>query len=229
MDGTVFAYNPSTGGETVVHNFPDPTVPSDGYSPDFGNLVLLSGSGTPCIYGTTTKGGAHGYGTVFEIKDPGSPNQIYSVIYSFAASGLTCPESLMQASDGNFYGTASAGPNGQGDGGVFRLSPAGALTPVHTFTGSPSDGAAPWGPLIQATNGNLYGTTGGGGVANEGTIYQLTLAGAEIVLHNFADGTMPNDGEQPPCGLMQASDGNLYGVTYYGGVYGNGVIYECGP
>jgi uncharacterized repeat protein (TIGR03803 family) len=129
--------------------------------------------------------------------------------------------SLVQASDGNFYGLALGGADG--DGVVFKVTPAGAYTLLHTFTDSATDGSRPFGGLIQATDGNFYGVTQYGGANNQGTIFQITPGGAFAVIHSFA-GTA--DGDQPLCTLTQGSDGSLYGTTAAGGTNGDGTIYK---
>jgi len=112
------------------------------------------------------------------------------------------------------------------------MTPGGVVTVLHAFTGGTTDGSQPWGPLIQATDGNLYGVTGGGGSASEGTLFELNFTSHVItIVHSFG---AAGDGQQPPCGLLQGADGNLYGVTFYGGNIGGtasdaGTIYSYGP
>ena len=117
----------------------------------------------------------------------------------------------MQGHDGNFYGTASdIGFAGQGT--VFKLTPAARLPLLHSFTGL-SDGGVPRSGLIQASDGNFYGDTEGGGAC--GVAYKVTAGGTLTPLHEFAGGA--SDGCQPFGPLVQASDGNFYGTTYFGG------------
>lgn len=104
---------------------------------------------------------------------------------------------------------------------------AGTESVLHSFTGGPNDGDTPWGSLIQASNGNLYGVTSQGGANGHGVVFKITPSGTESVLYSFAGGTA--DGAWPQGGLMQASDGNFYGVTYAGGASGNGVVYKITP
>lgn len=117
---------------------------------------------------------------------------------------------LVQAADGDFYGTTAFGGAG-GYGTVFRMTPLGSLTTVHSFDGG--DGANPSAELMQATDGNLYGTTAVGGAYNEGTIFAITPQGSLTTLHSF-DGI---GGASPYGGLVQDTDGSLYGTTYSGG------------
>jgi len=131
------------------------------------------------------------------------------------------PSSLMQASDGNFYGgTINGGPNicnGYSSCGIlFRVTPQGTKTTIFEFDGG-LDGQTPIAPLLEASDGNFYGTTANGGAAGGGgTIFRLTPDGELTTLHSF--GVAANDGYNPSGGLLEASDGNFYGVTYEGGV-----------
>jgi len=129
---------------------------------------------------------------------------------------------VIQATDGNFYGTTAYG--GYGYGTVFRLTPDGKLTTLHRFTSyDGADGTYPYGGLIQATDGNFYGTTHYGGLYPYGTIFRITADGTLTTLHNF------DNGEEPEMGVMQATDGSLYGTTPYGGVsFGCGSGFGCG-
>jgi uncharacterized repeat protein (TIGR03803 family)/YD repeat-containing protein len=90
---------------------------------------------------------------------------------------------------------------------------------LYTFNGS--DGANPFAGLLQASNGNFYGTTYAGGSSNQGSIYQLTPGGVLTVLHSFngTNGLKPNN-------LIQANDGNFYGTTQEGGINGKGTIFR---
>ena len=123
---------------------------------------------------------------------------------------------LVQGTDGNFYGTTSLGGAYSGCGTVFKITPTGALTTLHSFTGA--DGCSRGG-LVQATDGNFYGTTGEGGnfscfdLSGCGTVFKITPAGTLTTLHSF-DGV---DGSEPEGGLVQATDGNFYGANYFGG------------
>jgi len=137
------------------------------------------------------------------------------------------PSGLIQASDGNFYGT-TAGGGDFGLGTVFRLTPAGVEEVLYSFTGGTSDGENPQG-LIQGSDGNFYGTTNDGGInacqrdepvgytggpTGCGVVFRVTPSGAESIIYFFR-GT--DDGGEPNPGLAQASDGTLYGTTAAGG------------
>lgn len=195
-DGTVFKITPA-GDETVLYSFPG----------DYGdNLSGLIQASDGNFYGIRVHDGVSGCGTAFRI----TPAGLETVLYSFAGGNDGCnPQSgLMQASDGNFYGTTVLG--GAGDGGtVFKITPAGVETVLHSFSGG-SDGSSPVAGVIQANDGNFYGTTWSGGANNEGTVFELTRAGVETVLYSF---TGVADGQGPTAGLIQAKDGNFYGIA----------------
>jgi uncharacterized repeat protein (TIGR03803 family) len=114
------------------------------------------------------------------------------ILTAFGPGGPQNPQgALIQGSDGNFYGTTFQG-GAFNNGTVFQLTPAGTLTVLHDFAGG-TDGAAPLAGVIQAADGNFYGTTSQGGASNAGTVFQLTPTGALAVLHEFTgtDGANP--------------------------------------
>ena len=134
---------------------------------------------------------------------------------------------MVQGSNGNFYGTTNAGgANGFG-GTVFEITPNGTLTTLHSFDGT--DGSAPAAALVQAANGNLYGTTSNGGAGTLGTIFKMTPAGALTTLYSFCLQSGCPDGELPSGGMVQATDGNLYGTTYEGGINESGTVFKITP
>jgi uncharacterized repeat protein (TIGR03803 family) len=146
------------------------------------------------------------------------------VVHGFSGQGVLNRSELIQASDGNFYGTAYEGYAGAG-GAIIRLRPSGEATVMHAFRGG-SDGARPVGGLIQGSDGFLYGTTQQGGALNQGTIYRLSLAGELTILHTFMRGS---DGYNPVVPFVEGPDGNFYGVSHAtGGAetgYNNGNIF----
>jgi uncharacterized repeat protein (TIGR03803 family) len=206
--GTVFKITPS-GTLTTLHSF---SIGTDGAYPYAGLVQATTGD----YYGTAEDGGANGYGTVFKI----TPTGTLTTLHSFDSTDGFDPQSaLVGASDGNFYGatrfgganTCLIGGTNYGCGTVFKITPTGTLTTLHSF--NLTDGAQPFGGLIQATDGNLYGTTSAGGVGNDGTVFKITLGGTLTTLHSF-DGT---DGTTPYGVLVQATDGNFYGTAKNGG------------
>jgi uncharacterized repeat protein (TIGR03803 family) len=130
---------------------------------------------------------------------------------------------LVQGSDGNFYGTTYGGGMNN-NGTVFRISPGGSYTTLYSFVGSPTGGGHPNAGLVQGSGSNFYGTTDFGGTVNSGTVFQISSSGSYSNLYSF--GIPPNDGAEPLAGLVQGSDGNFYGTTYFGGTYSNGTVFR---
>ncbi len=218
--GTVFSLTPA-GAQTVLYSFAGGA--HDGAMPQ----GLIQGS-NGALYGTTSAGGTGscaksgpagdnggpGCGTVFQVTTAGVETVLY--FFSGGADGGTPAPGLAQASDGDLYGTASVGGTAQ-EGVVFQLTLSGVETVLHSFAGGTADGAQPGG-VILGTDGNLYGVTTLGGASDGGTVFRLTLAGAETLLHSFAGGS---DGISPAAPLVQGSDGNFYGTTPFGGMSPN--------
>jgi uncharacterized repeat protein (TIGR03803 family) len=158
---------------------------------DSGQCNASGGSGNALIkgsddlfYGTAPVGGAIHRGSIFSVGPDLQTS--YTILYEFTEGPDGCvPQAgLVQADDGNFYGTTSTGcGNGGSSGTVFQLTPDGTFTTIHTF--SAAEGQNPFGPLIQASNGLLYGTTTTGGLLNGGTVFRMTLDGIETTLHAF--------------------------------------------
>ncbi len=185
---------------------------SDGAGP-YHTLILGSDGD---FYGTTLAGGASNSGTIFKI----TPSGTESLFYSFAAVPYS---GLVQSTDGNLYGTtATGGTNGRGT--VFKITPSGIETVLYSFPAGSSD---PYTGLIQGSDGNFYGTTGAGGASDDGTVFKITPSGTQSVLHAFAKSG--SDGQTPYAGLIQGSDGNFYGTTYFGGANGFGTVFKVTP
>ncbi len=221
--GTVFKVTP-TGTLTTLYSFCSQPSCADGSYPYAGLALGADGN----LYGTTESGGtgcssSGGCGTVFKITPSGTLTTLYSFCTQQNCQDGDAPAAaLLLASDGNFYGTTNFGGTGY-YGTVFKITPGGTLTTLYNFCSHVScfDGSQPAASLIQATDGNLYGTTSAGGISGVGTVFRITLAGALSTLHSF-NGTQ---GADPVAALVQASDGNFYGTTQAGG----GLSLDCQP
>jgi uncharacterized repeat protein (TIGR03803 family) len=208
--GTVFQI--STDGLTfnTLYNFD--------YSDGSGVFHGLVQGSDGALYGTTGQGGTNGVGTVFRINTDGSD---FASLYSFSGPDGGDPGRLILGSDGYLYGTTyQRGANGNGT--VFQISTDGlTFNTLHNF--NYSDGNGPIGGVYQGGDGNLYGNTAGGGANGFGTVYQVSTDGTVFnTLHNFSG----FDGNVPIGGIIQGSDGKLYGTTQYGGTLNLGVIFS---
>ena len=237
--GTVFELTPQAGGgwtEQVLHSFGNGT---DGVGPEFSLILDKNGN----LYGTTSGGGAYGYGTVFELtRSPHAAGGGWTekVLHSFAfgTDGAEPSDGLTFDAAGNLYGTTSMG--GAYDYGMlFELTPTGegwTEQVLHNFNNDGADGAYPDASLIFDAAGNLYGTTLMGGTYYNcqpgtpvgcGTVFELTPQAdgswVEHVLHSFGYG---GDGALPTVGLVFDAAGNLYGTTEKGGPGNNGTVFE---
>jgi uncharacterized repeat protein (TIGR03803 family) len=184
------------------------------------------------FYGTSELGGAHSDGTVFEI----TPTGTLTTLHSFCSQpnctdGLEPVAGLIQATNGNFYGTTSEGGAKKLYGTVFEITSTGTLTTLYSFCPQPNcaDGEFPFAGVMQATNGNFYGTTSQGGANGDGIVFEITPTGTLSALHSFCSKPGCTDGEQPRAGLMQATNGDLYGTTEFGGAHSDGTVFEITP
>ena len=213
--GTVFKITPQ-GALTTLYTFCSQAGCADGYCPHGGLIQGRDGD----LYGTTAFNGANGYGTVFKITPEGTLTTLHNFNYRDGAAPLAA---LIEGRDRNFYGTTSQG-GAFGNGEIFKMTPAGSVKVLYSFCAQPqcADGAQPTSTLVQAADGNFYGTTYGGVYgADYGTVFKLTRGGRLTTLHSFngIDGTFPY------AGLIQGSDGAFYGTTS-GGLFGTGTIFR---
>ena len=217
--GTVFKINPNGSGNTPLFHFGNNNNDPFGLASPSGLIQGADGA----LYGPA-HGGSAGYGSVFRINPNGSG---YAVLHSFDPSGGYSPNAaLVQGRDGSLFGTTQSG--GAGFGTVFRLNTNGGFTQLCAFGSATNDPQSPQSPLIQGADGALYGTShaGGtsavGGASGFGTVFKINTNGTGMtVLHNF----MPSggDGQNPYlAGLVQGSNGVLYGITQEGGSFANG-------
>jgi len=272
--GTVFQIT-TAGKWTPVFSFNGAT----GEEPQAAPFQAKDGN----LYGSTTAGGSDGVGTLYEMTTAGAgevsvsftgengeipyaplvqgkngniygtTSQVTSgngaVIVILPKTGLKKTPlytfqgienggypvgGLVQASDGNFYGTTSTGGANSQGGTVFKMTPAGKLKTIYSFCAKPNctDGRDPEASLIQGTDGNLYGTTTFGGT-NEtscnsgcGTIFEITTAGKLTTIYNFCGQANCADGSNPFGGLVQATNGTFYGTTFSGGTVDAGTVFS---
>ncbi|MGO4883214.1 MAG: choice-of-anchor tandem repeat GloVer-containing protein [Bryobacteraceae bacterium] len=240
--GTVFQMTPS-GTLTWIYDFcaaGSPNYCPDGASPQAGLVLASNGD----LYGTTAFGGpgcigsADGCGTVFQITISGTPTltPIYDFCPTNCADGYQPLAGLVQGTNGNLYGTTVLGGTSpytttcggiNGCGTVFEITPSGTLTTLYNFCADSecTDGLWPYAGLVQATDGAFYGTTYSGGATDSacggcGTVFKITPSGALTTLASFDSA----DGQWPAAGLVQATNGDFYGTTSYGGVNSSKVL-----
>jgi uncharacterized repeat protein (TIGR03803 family) len=225
--GTVFKIT-AKGVLTTLYSFCTQSYCSDGNYPYSGLIQATDGN----FYGTTSQGGPSGHGgTIFKITPAGKLTTLYSFCtQTDCTDGAYVPGGLMQGADGNFYGTTFSGgiPDSQyclgGCGTIFKITPQGKLTTLHSFAGYPTEGSAPNAGLMQATNGNFYGTTTSGGAFDGGTVFEITPRGTLTTLHSF--GSSATDGVAPYASLVLGRDGDLYGTTSAGGSGSDGTVFK---
>ena len=240
-DGVAFELSPPAARqrawkETVLHAFGS-LGGTDGQDPS----SPLTPDGAGGFYGVASAGGAHGDGVFYQLSPPPEGQKAWTetVLYSFAGADGQAPQWALAADGrGGFYGTTFEG--GANRAGVaYQLSPpasgqsAWTLTVLHAFDGYFFDG--PTSGLVMDGAGNLYGTTGGGAEA-EGQAYELSPPGqgetrwSWTVVRTFNEHLEdPQRGLYPQGGLIADTSGNLYGVTYRGGAYNYGVVFELSP
>jgi uncharacterized repeat protein (TIGR03803 family) len=233
--GTVFKITPA-GKLTTLYSFCAQTNCADGNYPTGGLIQGADGN----FYGTTFSGGIGdaqycngGCGTIFKITPKGTLTTRHNFA-GYPTEGSGPSAGLMQARNGNFYGTTTFGGAyntcSQGcNGTVFEITPGGDLTTLHSFTASPTEGAAPYAGVVLGNDGRLYGTTSAGGAGNYGTIFKITPAGVLATIYNFCSQGNCADGGQPEAGLALGTDGNFYGTAVRGGLYQVGSIFKITP
>src|ERR1051326_3143611 len=199
---------------TVLHSFNG----ADGQLPE---AVLVQGSDGN-FYGTTALGGANHKGTIFKIDSAGNLTTLHSFT-GFPNDGADPVAGLIQGSDGNFYGTTALGGM-FAQGTLFRVTPAGAVTIVHSFSGVFGDGSVPMSALVQASDGSFFGTTALGGTHSKGTVFR-TVLGVVATLHSFGG----SEGANPAGKLVRGSDGNFYGTPVRGGAHNVGTAFKVTP
>lgn len=207
--GCGIIFEVTAGGKEIVgHRF----TGRDGQYPLSG--LLLSGS---IAYGTTSQGGAFGFGTVFSIDITGKVTTLYN--FQGGTDGAGPAGTLVQDRAGNLYGTTYNGGESTkcsaGCGTIFKISTTGKESVLYRFSGG-GDGANPLGNLVIDLDGNIFGVANTGGIGSPGlgVIFELNAAGVQSVVHSFAGGS---DGQNPFGGLERDNNDNLYGNAVYGG------------
>jgi uncharacterized repeat protein (TIGR03803 family) len=219
--GTIFELTTNGTGYTVLHNF-------GGNSDGQNSFAGLTQGSDGTLYGTTFAGGSGGKGTVFKLSPDGNN---YSVICDFDPGdfdGQFPVAALVQATNGSFYGTTDGGGSNN-VGTLFRIDSYGAnYTPLHNFSATGQDGRSPCGAMLQGADGKLYGTTSAGGGYNGGTAFSVEPDGSQyVIIYSFGNGI--TDGQLPMAGMIQASNGVLYGTCASGGTNGYGTVFEMNP
>ena len=206
--GNVFKMTTNGTSTLVSFNY------SNGANPEAGLVKGSDGN----FYGTTEFGGTSGYGTVFKITASGTLTILAS--FSYSTNGGNPCAALVQGTDGNFYGTASSGGTNGSYGTLFRMTTNGTLTALVSFNST--NGAKPYGGLVQGADGSFYGTTYGGGANGDGTVFRMTTNGTLTTLVSFNS----SNGRYPYGGLALGADGNFYGTTESGGVKNDGTLFR---
>jgi uncharacterized repeat protein (TIGR03803 family) len=228
-EGQIFRMTPS-GELTTVYSFCARTNCPDGNTPV---PLMLASDGN--FYGETWGGGAYNLGTIFRMTLDGKITTLYSFCSSSGCGNGLYTHGVIQASDGNFYGSTPLG--GVGNNGIlFRISSTGAFKLLYTFCSLAicTDGSGPGYPPIEASDGNFYGVTAYGGISDGGVFYRLTPEGAYKVLYNFCNydvscETGNRTGSRPQA-VVQDTNGNFLGTTLNGGNINNdGTIFEITP
>jgi uncharacterized repeat protein (TIGR03803 family) len=221
--GTVFAFDPKTGTETVLYSFCSRQNCVDGFEPLDG-LVAAKGG----LYGTTTAGGSHNYGTLFALDpDTGAEQVLHS--FGSGTDGYT-PEAGLTDVMSTLYGTTyTGGASGNGVAFAFDLK-TGAESVIYSFCSRQNctDGSEPFAGL-DAAEDTLYGMAANGGANDYGAVFAIDLkTGAETVLYSFCNRQNCTDGEGSDAGLIDVK-GILYGTTYSGGASGQGTVFAVKP
>lgn len=212
-DGVLFKVTPS-GTYTVLHDF---VGGSDGAVPAAPPIVGPDGN----LYGTTD-GNTTTASTIYKYT---RSSGTFATIYQFdQVQGQFVIAPLVLATNGNLYGAAYQG-GANNCGSIFTLTPSGTLLWYYSFPCAPG-GANPVGPLLQGADGNFYGTTSQGGNPGVGTVFKLDHSGAVSILYNFRGFLGGASDGSTPQGLVQATDGMLYGSTLAGGTQNLGTLFQ---
>ncbi len=226
-NGTIFSLNTNGTGFTLLHTFAASVASGQGGMNADGEYPhrLCQGS-DGMLYGTTRTGGTNAVGVIFRLSTNGSSFTILRQFNGQTPNDLIAgygppPGGLIQGADGVLYGVTKG--SGIGAGTVFKMNTdGGGFSYLYSFDGSATNGGSPNCRLLQGRDGRLYGTTFIGGIntnagvfAGGGTIFAINTNGTGFSILNYCSTNIPN----PNCGLVQASDGKLYGRTQSGGIF----------
>jgi uncharacterized repeat protein (TIGR03803 family) len=232
--GTVFELAPIANGgwtEKILLSFYNNG--RSGIYPFAGLTFDASGN----LYGTTYTGGVFGAGTAFELSPSADGRWTEKILHNFgdtSKDGIATQATLVLDAAGNLYGTTYGG-GAHVAGTVFELTPkiGGGWSEriLHNFNDNGKDGTIPYFGVVRDATGNLYGTTYSGGIHGAGAVFELipTAGGGwtEKILRSF--GGSAADGATPFATVILGADGNLYGTTEDGGLYGHGTVFEIRP
>ena len=224
--GTVFELTKG-GTETVLHSFGSGT---DGAYPVAEVTVGPNGQ----LFGTTSEGGAYGWGTVFQMMTKSGAVWKETVVHDFAfgSDGATPDAGLVLGRGGVLYGATYSGGDGAGGGGtIFEVAPSGGswtFTAIYGLSGWSNSGTLR--DVLLDPAGNIYATTHCDGSDGLGTVYKLTRSsGGTWTYTELYDFTGGSDGYYSFSNLVVDKYGNLYGTVAYGGIGGAGVVFKVAP
>ncbi len=217
IDTDIFKITPYQGNLTTLATVGE----AGGQVVPFAGGLTLGTDGN--FYGTTPDGGSHSAGTIFKVAPGGGATTLYE--FQGGADGAYPTAQPIQGIDGNFYGTTYSGGTGTncyfpGCGTFYRITPSGAHTVLHNFDYW-VDGQSPYAPLMQAADGNFYGSTEGG-PDQRGTIFKISPSGRlQVVFNNVST----NEVIPEQAALVQGNDGVIYGTSVFGGL-GSGTVFK---
>ena len=215
--GVIFQYDKTSSALTKKIDF-------DGAANGSGPLGSLMQAADGMLYGMTNSGGANSYGVIFQYN-PSTSLLTKKLDFDGPLNGRSPSGSFIQASDGKLYGMTSYG--GTNDMGVlFQYNTATSTIVKKIDFDGVNNGSCPWGDVMQATDGKLYGMTHDGGLNDAGVIFQYDISNGNLSKKSdFID----KNGKHPCCSLVQHSDGKLYAMAYDGGMEGVGVLFQFDP
>jgi uncharacterized repeat protein (TIGR03803 family) len=225
--GVVYKLTPSKSGwrESILYRF---SGRNDGIAPSSPLIFDRAGN----LYGTAQGGGAHGWGTVFELTHSGS-RWVQKTLYGFGgdSDGTSPVAGVIFDRAGNLYG-ATTSFGGQGAGTAFELTPSKGhwtLNLIQSFASHGQSDGGPWGTLIMDRAGNLYGTTYQDGSFGYGSVFKLARTAKGWTYTSLHDFTSHDDGWTSFSNLIFDAKGNLYGTAILGGAGGVGTVFEITP